>query len=156
MTFSDLLNSPENRFINLFTPSFTSVGQEGPGKMSKLPAPSSGVRGPQVSRLAPPGSLTKRPREGSLDLETGLDAKKSKMEAPGAPVTNLAKSKSKSMMSIAGRAGPTGRTGTAGAGRGGVAATASKTRPVTTTRAGADRRQTTTALNDRTNSSVSR
>eukprot|EP00092_Neocalanus_flemingeri_P039561 GFUD01043077.1.p1 GENE.GFUD01043077.1~~GFUD01043077.1.p1 ORF type:complete len:706 (+),score=195.97 GFUD01043077.1:233-2350(+) len=122
--------------------------------MSKLQAPSSGARGPQVSRLAPPGSLTKRPREGSVDLETGLDAKKSKMEAPSAPVTNLAKSKSRSMMSIAGARPAAGRAGTAG-GRVGVVAGASKPK-TTLARPGADRRQTTTALNDRTNSSMGR
>lgn len=158
--------------MKLFTPSFTSVGggEANPERsdksdeerareaqlqanhrrqiMSHIPAPSSGVRGSHVSRLAPPGSLTKRPREGSIDLETGLDAKKSKMEAP--PVTNLAKTKSKSMMSIAGRGGPTGRVGTT---TGRVAATTSKPK-VVVSRPGADRRQTTTALNDRTNSSA--
>ena len=49
-----------------------------------------------LSRLA-----SKRRREGSLDLETGLDPKKSR-GAPE-PASNLVKSKSKSMMNIAGR-----------------------------------------------------
>ena len=44
---------------------------------------------------------SKRRREGSLDLETGLDPKKSR-GAPE-PASNLVKSKSKSMMNIAGR-----------------------------------------------------
>eukprot|EP00092_Neocalanus_flemingeri_P022723 GFUD01024643.1.p1 GENE.GFUD01024643.1~~GFUD01024643.1.p1 ORF type:complete len:702 (-),score=196.54 GFUD01024643.1:280-2385(-) len=123
--------------------------------MSKLQAPSSGARGPHVSRLAPPGSLTKRLREGSVDLEAGLDAKKSKLEAPGAPVTNLTRSKSKSMMIIADKARPAaGRVGTTG-GRVGVASGGAKPK-VSLSRPGADRRQTTTALNDRTNGSMSR
>lgn len=181
MTFSDLIKSPDQRFLNLFTPTFTSSGEDpvcsetgqssdekrsvDPSikqkqpklKMSKLPAPSSGARGPHVSRLAPPGSLTKRPREGSLDLETGLDAKKSKTEAPD-PASNLTKSKSKSMMNIAGRGGPPARGGAGGAaGRAGVGTTAaSRAKMAAPARPGADRRQTTTALNDRTNSSVSR
>eukprot|EP00092_Neocalanus_flemingeri_P035226 GFUD01038330.1.p1 GENE.GFUD01038330.1~~GFUD01038330.1.p1 ORF type:complete len:706 (-),score=188.82 GFUD01038330.1:203-2320(-) len=122
--------------------------------MSMLPAPSSGARGSHVSRLAPPGSLTKRIREGSVDLESGLDAKKSRMEEPGASVTNLAKSMSKSMMNIADKVKPAaGRVGTAG--RVGIAAGGSKPK-VSVTRPGADRRLTTTALHDRTNSSKSR
>ena len=124
--------------------------------MSSIPAPTSGARGPHVSRLVPPGSLTKRPREGSMDLETGLEAKKSKTEAP-APATNLAKSKSKSMMNIAGqgKAGPSARVGGPAA-RAGAGTAASRAKMSAPTRPGADRRQTTTALNDRTNSSVSR
>ena len=61
-----------------------------------------------MSRLAPPGSLSKRPREGSMDLETGLDAKKPKTEKSGSNTSNLSKSKSKSMMSINGSSGPAG------------------------------------------------
>ena len=53
-----------------------------------------------LSRLALPAA-SKRRREGSLDLETGLDPKKSR-GAPE-PASNLVKSKSKSMMNIAGR-----------------------------------------------------
>ena len=123
ITFDDLVSSPDKKFLKLFTPSFTSVeDQEDPTiqdiqdrqesnstsspkrpKMSRIPT--SGSRGPAVSRLAPPGSLSKRPREGSMDLEAGMDAKKSKIDSVSAPVTNLAKSKSKSMMSIAGASG---------------------------------------------------
>ena len=120
ITFDDLVSSPDKKFLKLFTPSFTSVeDQEDPTiqerqefksssspkrpKMSRIPT--SGSKGPGVSRLAPPGSLSKRPREGSMDLEAGMDAKKSKIDSVSAPVTNLAKSKSKSMMSIAGAGG---------------------------------------------------
>ena len=71
-------------------------------KMSKIPT--SGSKPSAMSRLAPPGSLSKRPREGSMDLESGMEAKKVKTEKAGAPASNLSKSKSKSMMSIA----PTG------------------------------------------------
>ena len=69
--------------------------------MSRIPQ--SGSKGSGISRLAPPGSLSKRPREGSLDLETGLDAKKSKVDSLTVGSTNLTKTKSKSMMSIAGK-----------------------------------------------------
>ena len=117
ITFDDLVSSPDKKFLKLFTPSFTSVeDQEDPTiqesnstsspkrpKMSRIPT--SGSKGPGVSRLAPPGSLSKRPREGSMDLEAGMDAKKSKIDSVSAPATNLAKSKSKSMMSIAGAGG---------------------------------------------------
>ena len=51
-------------------------------------------------RLALPAA-SKRRRDGSLDLETGLEPKKSR-NAPE-PASNLTKSKSKSMMNIAGR-----------------------------------------------------
>lgn len=51
-------------------------------------------------RLALP-TASKRRRDGSLDLETGLEPKKSR-NAPE-PASNLTKSKSKSMMNIAGR-----------------------------------------------------
>jgi len=108
-----------------------------------------------VSRLVPPGSMTKRPREGSVDLESGLEAKKVKTDT--APISNLTKSKSKSMMNIAGqmRTGAPGRGGTNGpAGRIGGTTAATRGRMATTTRPGSDRRQTTTALNDRTNSST--
>ena len=49
-------------------------------------------------------ALSKRPREGSLDLETGLEAKKTRIDTLHVPGngTNLTKSKRKSMMSIAG------------------------------------------------------
>ena len=107
-TFEDLISSPDKKFLKFFTPIFTSASQQEDSsnpevanclsrkKMSRIPAP-----GSNISRLAPPGSMSKRPREGSLDLETGLDAKKSRVD-PKAPATNLTKSKSKSMMSIAG------------------------------------------------------
>ena len=36
-----------------------------------------------------------------MDLESGMEAKKVKTEKAGAPASNLSKSKSKSMMSIA-------------------------------------------------------
>ena len=124
--------------------------------MSNVPAPSSGAIGPQVSRLVPPGSMTKRPREGSVDLETGLATKKAKTETL-VPASNLTKSKSKSMMNIAGqgRTGPQGRPGTGGpAGR--TTAAARGRMSTISSRPGTDRRQTTTALNDRTNSTVSR
>ena len=123
ITFDDLVSSPDKKFLKLFTPSFTSVEDQEDHtiqdiqdrqkynstsspkrpKMSRIPT--SGSKGPGVSRLAPPGSLSKRPREGSMDLEAGMDAKKSKIDSVSAPVTNLAKSKSKSMMSIAGAGG---------------------------------------------------
>ena len=53
------------------------------------------------SRIAMP-TASKRRREGSMDLETGMESKKSRNGAPE-PASNLAKSKSKSMMNIAGR-----------------------------------------------------
>lgn len=116
-----------------------------------------------VSRLPPPGSLSKRPREGSVDLETGLDAKKPKkaITSDGAS-SNLAKSKSKSMMSVAGavKGGVAGTRGSVSGNRPGTATTTStRTARPGLTRQGttvADRRATTTALNDRTNSSVNR
>ena len=52
-------------------------------------------------RIAMP-TASKRRREGSMDLETGMESKKSRNGAPE-PASNLAKSKSKSMMNIAGR-----------------------------------------------------
>ena len=53
-------------------------------------------------RLAlPTPTASKRRRDGSLDLETGLEPKKSR-NAPE-PASNLTKSKSKSMMNIAGK-----------------------------------------------------
>ena len=108
MTFKDLLSSPDRKFLELFTPTFTRTSQqEGPsvaGAMSKIPT--SGSKLPAASRLVKPESeaISKRPREGSLDLETGLDAKKTRIDALHVPGngTNLTKSKSKSMMSIAG------------------------------------------------------
>lgn len=148
-TFDDLISSPEKAFLKHFKPSFFSdIEAEGP-IMSKIPT--SGSKASAISRLAPPGSLTKRPREGSMDLEAGLEAKKVKTERLDIATSNLSKSKSKSMMSING--GTAGRTGSS---RGGVtgrpsmapsrrlAAPPAKTEP-------ASRRQTTTALNDRTN-----
>ena len=113
ITFDDLLNSPDKKFLKLFTPTFTSSSQQedsspsGQGDKTKTMSriPQSGSKpGSGISRLAQPGSLSKRPREGSLDLETGLDAKKSKVDSLSVPTTNLTKSKSKSMMSIAGKA----------------------------------------------------
>ena len=106
MTFKDLLSSPDRKFLEIFTPSFTRLSQqEDPsvaGAMSKIPT--SGSKLPAASRLGKPEAeaLSKRPRDGSLDLETGLDAKKSRMDTLNVPGTNLTKSKSKSMMSIAG------------------------------------------------------
>ena len=104
MTFKDLISSPDKKFLNLFTPSFVSSSHPENSSvednMSRIPT--SGSRVPSASRLAQPGTLPKRPREGSLDLETGLDAKKSKLDTRSVPSTNLTKSKSKSMMSIAG------------------------------------------------------
>ena len=76
------------KFIHYFQDKEEGISSE---MASKLPAP---------SRLALP-SASKRRREGSLDLETGLDPKKSR-GAPE-PASNLVKSKSKSMMNIAGR-----------------------------------------------------
>jgi len=111
-------------------------------EMSKIPT--------SASRLAQPGTQSKRPREGSLDLENGLTAKKSRSDT--GPSTNLTKSKSKSMMSIAGAGrvtkpipgGPTGRPS--------LAPTRSKVGQRTDPAAA--RRQTTTALNDRTNTTT--
>jgi len=117
-------------------------------KMSRIPAP--GSQGSGISRLAPPGSMSKRPREGSLDLETGLDAKKSRVDSKAGPATNLTKSKSKSMMSIAGRTGLGSRPTPSVTGRPSLAPPRSKTAASTTINS---RRQTTTALNDRTNTS---
>jgi len=113
-------------------------------EMSKIPT--------SASRLAQPGTQSKRPREGSLDLESGLTAKKSRSDA--GPSTNLTKSKSKSMMSIAGAGrvtkpipgGPTGRPSLA----------PSRSKVGQRTDPAAARRQTTTALNDRTNTTTSR
>ena len=108
MTFKDLLSSPDRKFLELFTPTFTRTSQqEGPsvaGAMSKIPT--SGSKLPAASRLVKPESeaISKRPREGSLDLETGLEAKKTRIDTLHVPGngTNLTKSKRKSMMSIAG------------------------------------------------------
>ena len=89
-----MITSPDRKFLNLFVPSFV-CDQQGSvirSEMSKIPT--------SASRLAQPGTQSKRPREGSLDLESGLTAKKSRSDA--GPSTNLTKSKSKSMMSIAG------------------------------------------------------
>ena len=102
-----------------------------------------------------------------MDLEAGLEAKKVKTEGLDIATSNLSKSKSKSMMSINGgtaggfwnlviinsesecqgrtgssRGGVTGRPSMAPSRR--LAAPPAKTEP-------ASRRQTTTALNDRTN-----
>lgn len=95
MTFEDLLTSSDKRFLDIFTPTFVCAEEESVSfsEMSKIPT--------SASRLAQPGPLSKRPREGSLDLETGLQAKKTKTDASTGPSTNLTKSKSKSMMSIA-------------------------------------------------------
>lgn len=112
--------------------------------MSKLPGPPSGLRPPSVSRLVvPPGSLVKRNRGESMDLEAGMEAKKPKMSPPHERPSNLTsmKSKSKSMMHIAGR--PSVRAApTKPAARPGMA---SKAAPP-------DRRATTSrALNDKSN-----
>ena len=103
------------------------------------------ARPPPVSRLMPPGSMTKRPREGSLDMESGLDIKKAKNE--DLKPSNLTKSKSKSMMNIAGSSKPGLSSRTT------IAARQKMTVP---TRPDINRRQTTTALNDRTNRTTSR
>ena len=66
--------------------------------MSRIPT--CGSKPSSKSRLAPPGSLLKRPREQSMDIETGLEAKKPKTEKSGVLTSNLSKSKSRSMMSI--------------------------------------------------------
>merc|ERR1719471_2196122 len=116
--------------------------------MSRIPQ--SGSKGSVISRLAPPGSLSKRPREGSLDLETGLDAKKSKVDSLSVGSTNLTKTKSKSMMSIAGGSTASSRLRTQPTtGRPSVAPARSKS--AAKPDPAAARRQTTTALNDRTN-----
>merc|ERR1719323_2683887 len=116
--------------------------------MSRIPQ--SGSKGSGISRLAPPGSLSKRPREGSMDLETGLDAKKSKVDSLTVGSTNLTKAKSKSMMSIAGGSTASSRLRTQPTtGRPSVAPARSKS--AAKPDPAAARRQTTTALNDRTN-----
>ena len=107
MSFGELISTPEKTFLKHFKPSFSSDtkpedSNQTPSailKMSKIPT--SGSKPSAMSRLAPPGSLSKRPREGSMDLESGMEAKKVKTEKAGAPASNLSKSKSKSMMSIA-------------------------------------------------------
>ena len=113
-SFDELISSPEKTFLKHFKPSFSSQTEDSqvehirqPGTMSKIPT--SGSKPSTMSRLAPPGSLSKRPREGSLDLETGLDAKKPKTEKSGSNTSNLSKSKSKSMMSINGTSAPAGK-----------------------------------------------
>ena len=95
LTFEDLLTSTDKRFLNFFTPTvvFPEQGSESFSEMSKIPT--------SASRLAQPGTQSKRPREGSLDLEAGLHAKKTKTDTFTGPSTNLTKSKSKSMLSIA-------------------------------------------------------
>ena len=110
-SFDDLISSPEKTFLTLFKPSFSISGDtESEGSntsllvnpkrtMSKIPT--SGSKASAMSRLAPPGSLSKRPREGSMDLEAGMEAKKAKTENTGVAASNLSKSKSKSMLSIA-------------------------------------------------------
>ena len=92
MSFKDLLTSTDKRFLNFFTPTFVCTEQESVivSKMSKIPT--------SASRLP---TQSKRPREGSLDLEAGLHAKKTRTDTSTGPSTNLTKSKSKSMMSIA-------------------------------------------------------
>ena len=110
MTFKELLSASDRKFLELFTPSFTRSRQQEDssvaGAMSKIPT--SGSKLPAASRLVKPEpepeALSKRPREGSLDLETGLEAKKTRIDTLHVPGngTNLTKSKRKSMMSIAG------------------------------------------------------
>jgi len=107
----------------------------------------SGIK-PPVSRIAPPGSLSKRPREGSVDLETGLDFKKAK-EEPKMAASNLTKSKSVMNVASAARGSVTGtRPGVAS--RAMAGGKAALQRQATTV---AERRMTTAALNDRTNRS---
>merc|ERR1719383_1595133 len=69
---------------------------------SNQEAPGSALRPKQASKLMVPGSLTKRARPGSVDLETGLDAKKMKMAPPETKTSgsNLSRAKSKSTMNI--------------------------------------------------------
>jgi hypothetical protein len=100
-----------------------------------------------------PGSLSggKRRREGSIDLETGLDAKKTRTGVE-LPVSNLTKSKSKSMMNIAGgKAAPSGPRAAAKPALGAAPRprVAAAVRPVATARPTAG-----SALNDRTNRSA--
>ena len=101
--FDDLISSPEKTFLKHFKPSFSiSSDTESEGSTSKMSKiPTSGSKASTMSRLAPPGSLSKRPREGSLDLEAGMEAKKAKTEGKtGATASNLSKTKSKSMLSM--------------------------------------------------------
>jgi len=95
------------------------------------------------SRLAPPGSVSKRTRPESVDLESGLEAKKLRMGAPEKSSSVLARSKSKSTMNLASsRPGRTTLTGPSSS-RPGMAS-----RTTGTVRPGADRRATTaSALN---------
>ena len=100
--FDDLISSPEKTFLKFFKPSFSSDTEpEGSSLVAMSKIPTSGSKPSAMSRLAVPGSISKRPREGSMDLEAGMEAKKVRTEKVGAPVSNLSKSKSKSMMSIA-------------------------------------------------------
>ena len=109
-SFDDLISSPEKIFLTFFKPSFSISGDtESEGSTTSLPIdqkrtmskiPTSGSKDSAMSRLAPPGSLSKRPREGSMDLEAGMEAKKSKTEKAGVAASNLNKSKSKSMLSM--------------------------------------------------------
>lgn len=150
VSFSSLLSSPDERFLSLFTASRSCSNQQ-QSNMSKLPT-ASGSKSGAVSRLAQPGSMSKRPREGSADLETGLDNKKAKV-VEETEKSNLAKSKSKSMMNV-GASTTRGRVTVTRPGTG-----SSTTRGNTSTRGGlgarqgttVGRRETTTALNDRTN-----
>lgn len=124
-------------------------------------APATCPKAAPVSRLQPPGSMTKRHRVESMDLETA-EVKRQKMAPPGIEVippppvvtSNLNKMKSKSVMNITARAGTAarGRPAAGGApGRTG-AGIGNRTASAASRFNAADRRATTaTALNDRTN-----
>ena len=81
-----------------------------------------------------------------MDLEDGL-AKKGKIDVP---VSNLSKSKSKSMVGVHNKLGSSSRAAPMLTGRPSLAPRKSAVKP-TPAPAITDRRQTTAALNDRTN-----
>jgi len=107
-----------------------------------------------INRLALPAA-SKRRRDGSLDLETGLEPKKSR-NAPE-PASNLTKSKSKSMMNIAGRPASAALNSRGGT-RPGVSAPKSRVPPalnrVPPTTGRASIAAVGRPLNDRTNRSM--
>ena len=173
--FSDIVTTEDKEFLAVFTPSFVkkTIDQpRGPRKvnicsasyveilrwfhchemqlqeidnMSKLPTGSS--RTVSASRLDPPSTVAKRPREGSMDLEDGL-AKKGKMDVPA---SNLSKTKSKSMVGINHKLGSSSRAAPTLTGRPSLAPPRKALNKPTPAPATSDRRQTSTALNDRTN-----
>ena len=98
--------------------------------MSQIPTPMSVNKG---SRLAPPGSMTKRSRDESLESEPSVDAKKPR---------NDPKAKSNGQMSK-----PSTRAFNS--------ASNARVKVPLPSKPGTQRRQTT-ALNDRTNSAMSR